>query len=247
MASQIIQNRVYDKDYFSGTQAALYIGDVFVDEVVNFQFRVQQKKVPIYGYASSLFDAVSKGQVLVAGSFSINFKETAYLYLILQRYKKLNQALGQLNLGFNNGKFVKQPRGVPSPFQNDEKKILRQSVERLIQGTATKAERYEFYNSLAGFASQVGEDTFFEDWAEAFEDEVWGTASEDLDSQIRRTDDSFFDGFDMYFTYGDFNNPEANHTVERISNIYLTGREKAVNISGEPIVETYDFFARNSF
>jgi hypothetical protein len=258
MARQIVLNRVYDKDYFSGSQAALYIGDVYVDEVVSYAFRTGQNKTPIYGYASQLFDAVSKGPVIVHGNFAINFKESAYLYLVLMRYKRFNEVTGKLNLGLVNpnakagpigeGEFVvSAPRNLPSPFQSDEQKVLRQGIERLIQGNVTQTERFEFYQSLSGFASQVGEDLTFEDLAEAFEDEIWGIDVNNADDIVRRIDDNYFDNFDMYFTYGDYNNPDANHTVERISGIHLTGSEKAVNISGEPIIETYDFFARNSF
>jgi hypothetical protein len=93
---------LYDLDYFSGSQAALYIGDVWVDEVVNFQYSVQQSKQPIYGYASQLFDDVSAGTVLVQGSFSINFKESGYLWLVLQRYKRFDDATKQIISKYGN-------------------------------------------------------------------------------------------------------------------------------------------------
>lgn len=262
---QPILNRVYDNEYFSGTQAALYIGDVLVDEVSSYGFQVQQVKTPLYGYASQLFDKVSKGTVLVTGSFTVNFKEANYLYLVLMRYQAFNRAVDeQIRKATNNtvkdkniSNFLKAipqertfgpylPR-IPSPFEPQTKKVVRQGIERLLNGSASTSERYEFYQSLSGFASTFGLDLEFEDLAEVLEDSVWGVDPKGFDDVVRRTDDNFFDGFDMYFTYGDYNNPEANHTVERITGVHLTSRGKAVTVSGEPIQEEYQFLARNSF
>src|SRR5678809_314400 len=93
--TQTVGSSIYDLDYFSSQQAALYIGDVFVDEVIALSYSVQQSKTPIYGYASQLFDAVSHGTVIVQGQFSVNFKESGYLWLILHRYKRFQNAVDE--------------------------------------------------------------------------------------------------------------------------------------------------------
>jgi hypothetical protein len=257
--------RIYDNEYFSGTQAALYIGDVLVDEVTSYAFNIQQNKTPLYGYASQLFNAVSKGTVIVTGGFSINFKEANYLYLVLMRYQAFNRTVDeQIRKATNHTvsdqniksflKSIPQETGfgpylprLPSPFQPQSKKEIRQGIERLLNGQASTSEKYEFYQSLGGFASTFGLDIEFENLAEVLEDSVWGIDAKQADDMIRRTDDNYFDGFDMYFTYGDYNNPDANHTVERIMGVHLTSRSKAVSVSGEPIQEEYQFIARNSF
>lgn len=264
MAEPQFTGRIYDNEYFSGTQAALYIGDVLVDEVSSFAFNVQQSKTPIYGYASQLFDAVSKGTVIVTGSFSVNFKEANYLYLVLMRYHAFTKAVDQQILKATNSlrgtsgktrtrseEVIKQfstlkSGRIPTPFEPETKKVIKQGIERLLSGKTTPGERTEFFQSLTGFASTLGLDTEFEDIAEVLEDSVWGIP-ENADDLVRRTDDNFFDNFDMYFTYGDYNNFEANHTVERITGVHLTSRGKAVSVSGEPIQEEYQFLARNSF
>lgn len=255
MPTNPIFNRVYDREYFSGTQAGLYIGDVYVDEVVSASWSVQQTKTPIYGYASQLFDAVSAGPVLVTGNFTVNFKESGYLYLILMRYKQLTDAVDQVLSTVAPSRFTNKPGGrnrIPSPFVKDGRGknldgINRVTIERIMKGEASKDERFEFYNSLAGLASQLGEDKKFEDIVEVFEDQVWGKAPGDLDKMVRRSDDNAFDNFDMYMTFGDYNNRDANHTVRRISGVRLVGSSMAVTISGEPVMEEYSFIARNSF
>jgi hypothetical protein len=94
---------VYDLEYFSGAQMNMYIGDVLIDEVTSLQIQVQQRKMPVYGYASQLFDKVAKGTVFVEGTFTINYKESGYLYAVLERYRTL----------INGGH-----RGTPSPFMS---------------------------------------------------------------------------------------------------------------------------------
>ena len=80
----LLRQGIYNVEYFSGSQASIFIGDVFVDEITFFAFSVSQERVPLYGYGDQLFRDVSKGPVLVQGQFSINFKEAGYLFLILR-------------------------------------------------------------------------------------------------------------------------------------------------------------------
>ena len=252
-----IQSKIYDKEYFSDTQAALYIGDVFVDEVTSYGYFRQHQKTPIYGYASNKFDGVSDGPIIINGTFSINFKEAHYLYLVLMRYhnfaREINKRMDGITASQRNDQKlpspilrVKNPK-LPGQFVEKQTKIMRLGIERLMQGTATKDQRTEFYQALGGFASTYGLDKNFEDIAEVLEDQVWGVDATTFDDVVRQPDDSFFNNFDMYFTYGDYNNPAANHTVERITGVHLTGRSKSVNVSGQPIQEEYTFFGRDSY
>lgn len=252
MPPRSVLNRVYDKEYYSGTQAALYIGDVFVDEIVAYSFAVSENKTPIYGYASQLFDARSKGPVLVQGNFAINFKESGYLYLILERYRQNLRAIDDAirKATSDDHQITPEDRRLPPPFKKNsrEEGILRVTIERILNGELNNEDKFDFFQTLAGYATVAGApDKTFEDYAESFEDAVWGARPKDLDNEVRRPIDSIFDGFDIYFTFGDYNNPNANHTVQRIQNVNLTRVSKAVNVSGEPIAEQYEFFARNAY
>jgi len=125
--------------------------------------------------------------------------------------------------------------------------ISRFTIEQLAQGKATLQERTQFYQSLAGYSTfdvKSAKDKVFEDIVEAFEDEVWNQSNEGLLSQIRRTDDNVFDDFDIYVAMGDYANPKANHTVQKIVGVRLTSQGKAVNIGGGNIQEEYQFIAR---
>jgi len=72
----------YATSYYTGTQASIWIGDIWVDEVFGIQFSASQSIIPIFGYASTFYDAVARGKVLVHGQFEINFIDEGYLYSI---------------------------------------------------------------------------------------------------------------------------------------------------------------------
>lgn len=261
---------VYDLDYFSGSQMFLYIGDVWVDEITSLQYQTTQRKQPIYGYASQLWDDVTAGQVIVHGNFTINFKEQGYLWAVLRRYFEIaavdtgiptgnkaharaerNLLKKQEVLAQKGQKIIPGALGSRPLVGSHGSRISRASIERLVRGEATRNERYDFYNSLAGYAtvdSKSPRDKQFEDIMEVFEDQIWGKESTNygLNSQLRRTDNNAFDGFDMYVVFGNYANAGANHTVQKIIDVRLQSQGKAVSIDGMPVQEQYGFIAQST-
>ncbi len=263
-SAPIIYNRVYDLDYFDDTDMMLYIGDVWVDEVTSLQFICRQEKTPLFGYASQLFDATAAGHVIVQGAFTINYKEQGYLWAVLRRWF----SMGPGAPGFSNDPLQKVGNKAQNLFSNKLKEetfgrgsrpikssngtlVSRASIERLVQGSVPRQERYDFYHSLAGYASvnlEKGQakDTVFEDIVEAFEDELWLTTDNDrLLEQVRRTDDNAFDDFDIYVTFGNYSTPGANHTAVKITGVRLLSQGKAIQIGGGCIQESYEFLGRS--
>jgi hypothetical protein len=78
---------VINDQYFSGVQSSVFIGDVWVDDIVSLDYSVDHSRNPVYGYGSQHFDFLPKGRILVTGTFTINFREPNYLWMILARYK----------------------------------------------------------------------------------------------------------------------------------------------------------------
>lgn len=72
--------------YFTPTQAFLYIGNLYIDELIGFQYTLQGNKVPVFGYASTMLDAIGTGKTLIQGQLSINFISEGYLYTVLDQY-----------------------------------------------------------------------------------------------------------------------------------------------------------------
>jgi hypothetical protein len=116
--------------YFSGTQASIFIGDVWVDDIFNLDYNMQQSKQPKFGYGSQHFDFVAKGIVMISGSFSLNFREPNYLWLILERYKKFNG---------------KGPGGI-SRDTNEERKS--NNINKAQTYAADKRDRFEDFFSI---------------------------------------------------------------------------------------------------
>lgn len=258
-----VLNRYYDLEYYSGSQATVYIGDVFVDEITHIEWRRQQEKTPLYGYASQLFDGTARGHVLVSGAFSINWKESGYLWAILRRWFSIGSAdiaaMGKADpvsnkkaKMINAGKLGAENNGIGGrPIMGSNRtQVSRASLERLLQGKASRQERYKFYQSLAGYATFSpggGKDKIFEDIVEVFEDQLWKYPdNRKLLEQLRRVDDNMFDGFDIYTLFGNYANPKANHTAVKIVGVRITGESQMVVIDGQPIQQTFTFIARTT-
>ena len=259
MSDSAIFNQVYDSEYYGPSQCFLYIGDVWIDEITAFSYKLVQDKKPIYGYASQLFDDCAPGRVLVQGQFSINFKEQGYLWMVLRRYKQIIDS----DVGFSSRNeeallSVRDGHSTRMPSLTDEAdirvgsngtRINRTSIERAIRGELTTGERNKFYHDLSGYAtfrSNNNQDKVFEDIAQAFEDEIWNPESTNdaLLQQTRRTDDNIFDDFDIYVLFGDHSNPRANSTSCKIVGVRLTSSGKSINIGQGPTQEYYEFYAR---
>ena len=81
-------NTTINTEYFAGSQAALFIGDIWVDDIVQYDYSTSINSTPIYGYGSVHFDQVINGQIVIQGTFAINFREPNYLFLIIQEHNK---------------------------------------------------------------------------------------------------------------------------------------------------------------
>lgn len=254
---------VYNIEYFSGSQASIYIGDVLVDEVTSFSYQVSQSKTPLYGYADHLFRDVSKGVVLVQGEFSINFKEAGYLWLILNRYRSLVKGektmLDPSKSGIIDDRNIEAMEKIISG-DKDMSRFQRNESLRNLTASAAQIEQIEKERRdnadarLRGFASTTraaGGMDEAELLFEAFEDRIWGEGQGHVgsDSQLevdRRVDEPSLNDFDIYVTFGDYNGSDvANHTVRKLTGVHILSTSKQVVIDGQPIQEVYSFIARN--
>lgn len=69
--------------YYSSLDADILFGGIFIDEVVNITWQVQQNAMPIFGYNSYTFDDIAVGSRLIQGQFTVNFIEANYLTRVL--------------------------------------------------------------------------------------------------------------------------------------------------------------------
>ena len=69
--------------YFSSIDTDVYFGNILIDEMVAFDFMIDEKKIPIYGYNNFTPKRIITGQKTIQGSFAINFTQTFNLKLII--------------------------------------------------------------------------------------------------------------------------------------------------------------------
>lgn len=69
--------------YFSSIDTDVYFGNTLIDEMVAFDFMIDEKKIPIYGYNNFTPKRIITGQKTIQGSFAINFTQTFNLKFII--------------------------------------------------------------------------------------------------------------------------------------------------------------------
>lgn len=145
---------IYNIEYFSGSQASIYIGDVLVDEITSFNYQVSQSRSPLYGYADQLFRDVSKGVVLVQGSFSVNFKEAGYLWLVLNRYRELVRR--EPSLMSQVGYKPLSGKGIAGSTLGDP--VADANIEKIINGELGAADRNRMLQEAVADMSDPSKD-----------------------------------------------------------------------------------------
>jgi hypothetical protein len=76
-------NTYYPVEYFSGVDISFFFGNNYIDEIVSFECEVQEKVMPVYGYASYTPDRIVQGSRIVRGSFCINLRPGDYFHELL--------------------------------------------------------------------------------------------------------------------------------------------------------------------
>lgn len=120
-------------EYFSGANAKVYFGDVWVDQLATLQYQVQETATPIYGFNSYLYDKVARGTRMITGTFTLNFTEVGYLQSILDR---LSSNMGTRN---NNLLFDEVANRVEVDTQQN---TSSRNIENLLSTTGTTYDSY---------------------------------------------------------------------------------------------------------
>ena len=197
-------------EYFSGSQASIFIGDVWVDEIIDWQISYGASATPIYGYGDTFFSHAAQGRVLVQGNFTINFKEPNYLLAILERYQYYNSLLD-----YDATKNV-----IDNPYQPGEKirelnyTDKRQALDDFFKGESTETQ-----------ASKL------------LQNRTLSTLDPRLVNDFARP------LFDIKLGYGTVF--DKNTIGEQIVGVKIIGKGKTIMANGEPIKESYSFFAKN--
>lgn len=255
-------NTNYDQTYFSGSQVGIFIGDLWVDDIYGLEFQVQAGMRPIYGYRSPNFDLLLRENEIVVGSFAMNFKESGFLWLILDRYtNKKTSLLDRIKNVQNKDKdlavFDRTTNSVISP-NSARQTIDSAMLDRAFESATTvesKTNVLEKTNEL-NFES-------FEYMSANFENAVWGKQKQSYGTfgSMNFKDAQDFDvknpkvrglqnsSFNITITYGNVFEDKSSPltTTELLQDVVLTNVSKTLDLSGNPVQERYSFIARRAF
>lgn len=163
-------------------------------------------------------------------------------------------------VGDQSTKVTYAPNGSPQIIRQQEtiESILKHKKGNLISSGL----------ALSRYGMNDG-DKDFEDFAELLEDTIWGDSngkpynpnkvkfrradefdytwagSEDLGGVIVGKDDNYADTLNIMISFGDLNDLRAEHTMTVLNDVHIVNTAMVVAPTGEPIGETYYFFARD--
>ena len=81
--TSVVNTAFGQRRYFSSIDTDVYFGDIHIDEMVAFDFIIEEKKLPIFGYNNFTPKRLLTGQKTIQGSFAINFTRTHNMAVIL--------------------------------------------------------------------------------------------------------------------------------------------------------------------
>ena len=71
---------LYPFEYFCGANVTVKLERLPIMEVAGISYEAIETKRPLYGYSSTHFDGVARGQVLIEGTLVVNYVHQDYMY-----------------------------------------------------------------------------------------------------------------------------------------------------------------------
>jgi hypothetical protein len=156
VAEDTYDNSAY-QGYFTSAQCQLYIGNLFIDELVTVQYALQQNTIPVYGYCSEYADAWGRGRSLVQGQLVLNFVHQGYLYAALANAKKAaSNALATDSLALQ----IARTAQASVNFQLGDA-VVAQAKQQLTDLMAKASpDEIELANAFLRSAKRIGKDPY---------------------------------------------------------------------------------------
>jgi hypothetical protein len=254
----------FHQTYWSGLDAQVFAGDVFLDELITLQWRLDEVVAPLFSYASYTYDSVMHGARRVSGSFMINFKRQGYLYELLEQWDKK----------------VPIPNRAPRDWTRDEAFRLARHGHATVEDLTAMAGQAGFpVRNLGGF--QKLDHKTLGRVADAFEKAIWDEPQREKSPQVQsvrgaltaRTESNrprfrLSHPVELAIHFGSVAQQGASARVQgaglvgyggdtnenaalpvgtslKLSGVVLTSREQVLDDSGRPVLENYGFIARD--
>lgn len=233
-----------DKEYFSGANVNVYFGDVWMEEISNIEFSLQEQVAPIYGFHSYTWDRIARGNRFVSGSFTLNFTENGYLQTVLDNLtEKVNKNNNVLD-GYGNG----------SEYYIDSKRTA-QTIKTLTN--ESKGENYKSYiNSLQkNYWGETSKSNVSNVGLSKDENPFWygRQHGKDKNNPLRENGFNILIDYNPEMNGNDFENCLKNmgtgisayNTFRTIIGVHIMSNQQVVGNDGQPIQERFTFIARD--
>lgn len=223
--------RHHTANYYSGSDIRIFFGDIWVDEITNIDFTLVEQVAPIFGYASYTWDRVARGNRYVQGQFSINFKETGYLQMVLNSLS--SDIEKDPNTGYFNKAEYEKEMTIEALLKqkNQDFHELADDLEASFWGEGNKTDYVQKHEKTTFFYPNIG-----------------GVNGEYGDLSFNQNN-LHEHGFNIVITYGgvcmDGRANDSHETVQTIMGVQLTSVGQQVGPDGQPIQEVYQFIARD--
>lgn len=250
----------YDKQFFSGQDCFIFLFPHYAQKLIpipatNFEYGISQQKQPIYGAWSYHWDAVARGQVIVQGQFTI----------VYSKPNLIGQLLGK------PGQSDNPPRssdGSVAPLIDNTKSLeaaTHQDLRNEIWGANASRETGSYINnpsSLNGhqsafpFGHQAGRPEGAPEADYCAHQPFDIIIAQGSNPSMNFTDNSKFTYSTWIESTKDYMRMQSgthNEQVEgwsasqrvRIEHVELMSAGTVMEVSGQPLQETYTFIARN--
>lgn len=234
-------NTYYDY-YFTGEDIKVYIDGLFDPrdelDIASFAFLIKQEKQPIYGFWSYNYDVMMMGTRIISGEFSIYSRYPGRMRDLLS---KAAQKRAKFSSSNGDGRIESFLTGSEEDEKNIEKYWANSQLDRIVSVNSGQDmglnERNIFsahppFNFIIKYGMQEGSVSTIA--------RNKGTGSEDN-----------FDVLDRLMAT-DYNDRLSQKTSSDAMNIvvqsvHLTNMGTTYSVGGQPLVETYQFLARDFY
>jgi|GEM_PF-1648732 len=233
---------IYPLDYYAGSNAAIYLGSQWIDDIVSIQFTGTQAKAPIYGYNSTTWDGVARGTFVVQGSFSIAFREVGYLYNIWQKAKNKDgkeKLMDFFEKAWENN--TTDTMQVRTDGKNNDAPYIDLTAEVL-------KKRIESYKDQIMDSNVLDNIDVCEKY---LMNKYWGNGNTEGKNYLPRPDEFDKDAntkgnnFDILITYGQVGEPGSRSTVKALVDVRILSFGQVIQPTSDFIQEQYTFIARD--
>jgi hypothetical protein len=252
----------FAQTFWSGLDCRIFANDVFLEDVLELQWTLQEAVAPLFGYHDYTYSTVMHGARRVNGSFRINYTRESFIFELLRELEnrpgtrtnrptasRRSDAFEAAQTGRADLEYFTAlaagdgtpPRDSKSRPRFDPKllKKVAEDFERAIWGEQPRHGRGEKVKSVVNELLQETSDrtSRFELSSRFNLNLVFGSVHPGAVGRRQSTG-----------VTGSQGKKEVElpiSTSTRIVGVCLTGYERVVDDSGRPIMETYQFIARD--